>query len=83
MKKSLNLIAALGFIFFAGCHSSSKMNSKTVNTKSDAPKTLPDFQAKATQFNSVLSVPELPTTPDMIKNSLTNTIATANAALDE
>ncbi|MDQ6631488.1 MAG: hypothetical protein M3Y82_06990, partial [Verrucomicrobiota bacterium] len=84
MKKSLNLIAALVVIvFFAGCHSSSKMNSKTVNTKSDAPKTLQDFQAKATQFNSVLSVPELPTTPDIIKSSLTNVIATANAALDE
>ena len=48
-----------------------------------APKTFSQLQEEAVKFNSVLSLPQFEETPDAIKNSLTNTIKEANAALDK
>ncbi len=63
-------------ILFAGCKST---ELKPVST----PKTLSAFQSEAAKYNSVISIPELETTPDAIKLALTNTISAANAELDK
>ncbi len=43
---------------------------------------LQEFQKRAAQYNSVVSVPSFETTTNEIADTTTNTIATANAALD-
>jgi thimet oligopeptidase len=44
--------------------------------------TLADFQAKAKRFKNVIRLPQFETTPEALRASLDQTIATANAALD-
>lgn len=43
---------------------------------------LPEFQARATRFNSVITVPVFETTTNAIRATAENTIAAGNAALD-
>ncbi|MDB6029138.1 MAG: hypothetical protein JWM68_5361 [Verrucomicrobiales bacterium] len=45
-------------------------------------RTLEDFQKRAEKFDAVLQLPTFETTPAQLKQSVSNTIATANAALD-
>jgi len=47
-----------------------------------APKSFGDYQKKAAQFDSIISLPEFETTTNAIDSSVRQTIATANAALD-
>lgn len=47
-----------------------------------SPVTLESFQANAAKYKSVISLPVLETTPEGIQKSVSNTIATGNAALD-
>ncbi len=44
--------------------------------------TLAEFRAKAKEFKNVIRLPDFETTPDAIRASLNQTIATANAGLD-
>ncbi|MDW8309494.1 MAG: M3 family metallopeptidase, partial [Verrucomicrobiales bacterium] len=44
--------------------------------------TLAEFQRRAQRFGNVIVLPQFETTPEAIQTSLSNTIATANAALD-
>jgi thimet oligopeptidase len=46
------------------------------------PKTLASYQKEAEKFGSVLALPELETTPEAVKHSISNTIARANMSLD-
>ena len=43
---------------------------------------LAQFQAKASRYHSVISLPPIETTPEAIQQSVSNAIAQANAALD-
>lgn len=44
--------------------------------------TLAEFQRRAQRFGNLIRLPEFETTPEAVQTSLSNTIATANAALD-
>jgi len=48
----------------------------------DSSDTLKQFQKRADKFNAVVSLPQFETTTNAIRATLTNTIATGNAALD-
>ncbi len=80
MKKftfALSLVALMSLVaLLAACQS---IAAKTAT----APKTFSQLQEEAAKFNSALSLPQFEATPDAIKNSLTNTIKEANAALDK
>jgi thimet oligopeptidase len=49
----------------------------------NATKTLASFQKQAAKFNATLQIPEFETTPQMASNAVEQTIARANAALDD
>ena len=67
----LGLAAAL---LLAGCARPSKTDSASM--------TLADFQARAAQFNNRITAPTFETTPEAVRQSLKQTIADANTALD-
>ena len=80
MKKlTLTLSLAIGIALVAMI---AACKSTTLKTAA-APKTFSDYQIEAAKFNSILSLPKFEESPDAIKNSLTNTIKEANAALDK
>ncbi len=68
-------IVLLPLCLLVACHSVQRQTS-------DAPAVLKDYQKKAAQFNSVISLPAFETTTNAIDASVKKTIATANAALD-
>ncbi len=59
-----------------------KSTEPSAPPKAAATKTLADLQAQARRFNSVISLPQLETSPATIHQSVSNTITRANAALD-
>jgi thimet oligopeptidase len=84
MKKSFafSCLVAVGSaaIFYAGCQTDK--TGPTNMPHESAIKTLAAFQAKATKFNSILAVPEFETTPEAVRQAVTNTIKAADAQLN-
>jgi len=74
MNRKIFLLAALAAVLTA-CHSVPK--PKPIPTGS-----LAAFQKKAEAFNEVVTVPTFETTPDEVATTVTNVIASGNAALD-
>jgi thimet oligopeptidase len=68
---------AATFSMLAAC--STPSNSTTASKT----KTLADFQATATKYHSIISLPGWETTPAATTNAVDKTIAEANAALDQ
>jgi len=77
MKSKLILIFALAG-FLAAC-STGRHNNEPVST---AGKTLADYQREAEKFNSVISLPEFEMTSNAIAQSVKETIAAGDQALD-
>ena len=65
-------------LVLAGCGSPSPRKPAAV-VKADP---LHEFEQRAAQYHSVVSLPEFETTTNQLRQSLTHTIATGNAALD-
>ena len=72
-------------LLLAGCSTQRQSPSTPAQTAhaQAAPKTLADFQRAAAKFNSIISLPTFETTSNAVALSVTNTIKTANAALDQ
>ena len=70
-----NLSLALLATALAGCHSVKNQPAATVDQ-------LREFQARAAQFHSVITVPTFETSPEQITSTVQKTIADGNAALD-
>ena len=70
-----NLSLALLATALAGCHSVKNQPAATVDQ-------LREFQARAAQFHSVITVPTFETSPEQITATAQKTIADGNAALD-
>jgi len=75
MKMKRALISGLAVVL-AGC-ASGPQNSSTMDTK-----TLADYQREAGKFHSILSLPVFETTTNDIAQSVRQTIAAGNLALD-
>jgi len=60
----------------------SLINSSLAAEPKATPKTLAALQKEAEKFGSLLALPQVETMPQQIKQSVSNTIARANAALD-
>ncbi len=59
-----------------------KTPDQAARSTASKPKALADYQRQARQYHSVVRLPEFETTPAAIQQSLSNTFARANAALD-
>ncbi len=59
-----------------------KSPDSSTTSKTSGPPSLATLQKKARQFQAVIAVPEFKTTPAGVRQSVSNTIARANAALD-
>jgi thimet oligopeptidase len=76
-------------IFAVACLLSACRSSSTSSTPSSASGetvtsgSLSDFQAQAARFHALISLPQLESTPAALNDSVSNTIARANAALDK
>ncbi len=57
------------------------MTKNSAAPATDSSDTLKQFQKRAEKFNAVVSLPQFETTTNAIRATLTNTIATGNAAL--
>lgn len=80
---AMRLIAAI--LIFAGLLNGCKApepRARAISQESAAPG-LAEFQRRAARFNEVISLPRFETTPEGVARSVTNTIETANAALDQ
>ena len=84
MTKQLVLGVSLALVL-GGCNSPTSSNSAVNSNSTSAPtsSSLAAFQKRAEKFNGVISLPEFATTPEGVKKSVEDTIAQANAALDE
>jgi thimet oligopeptidase len=74
MRRLCLLFLAVGL---AGCKT-----SQTTSTSISSPVSLAAFQEQAVKFRSVVALPDFETTPEAVRQSTSNTIAQANAALD-
>ncbi len=76
MLRNIAIVSLVGLL--SACQA-----PKNEKSSMSSPTTLAQFQANARKYNSVISLPNLETSPDAMRQSVSNTIAQGNAALDK